>query len=185
MDAGESNRSAPVKGRFVESPRTRLNRHMTSPLIVRRTSQGDWREYRDLRLEMLADTPEAFGETLENVRRLDESEWRKRSARGEATDQILLAAIDRSSDRWVGSMGGLVARGPDVTGALLVGVYVSPAFRGQSLGAASAMLVEVEEWAGTVDTRLKLHVHENNARARAFYERSGYRLTGVSQAYAL
>jgi len=158
---------------------------MTSPFIVRRTREEDWREYRDLRLEMLADTPEAFGETLTNARGWDEQEWRMRSARGEASDQILLAAIDEPSGRWIGSMGGLVARGPDVTGALLVGVYVSPAFRGRELGVASAMLAEVESWAAAVDSRLKLHVHENNPRALAFYQRCGFELSGRVQPYAL
>jgi GNAT superfamily N-acetyltransferase len=158
---------------------------MTSPFIVRRTREGDWQEYRDLRLEMLADTPEAFGETLENARGWDEGEWRMRAARGEASDQILVAAIERSTDRWVGSMGGFIASGPDVTGPLLVGVYVSPDHRGRELGVASAMLSEIEEWAASVGQLLHLHVHEANPRALAFYQRSGYRLTGKVEPYAL
>lgn len=158
---------------------------MTLPFIVRRTRENDWQAYRDLRLEMLADTPEAFAETLANARGWDEGEWRMRSARGEASDQILVAAIEQSGGRWVGSMGGFIASGPDVTGPLLVGVYVSPDHRGRTLGVASAMLSEIEEWAASVDRLLHLHVHEANPRALAFYERSGYRLTGKTEPYAL
>jgi len=158
---------------------------MTSPVIVRRTRESEWQEYRDLRLEMLADTPEAFGETLEDGRGRDESEWRMRAARGEASDQILVAAIEQASGRWVGSMGGFIATGPDATGPLLVGVYVSPDHRGRSLGIASAMLSQVEEWAASVGQLLHLHVHEANSRALAFYQRSGYRLTGKVEPYAL
>lgn len=61
-------------------------------ILVRHTTGADWREYRDLRLEMLADTPLAFAETLANAQRWNEAEWRMRSARGEASDQILVAA---------------------------------------------------------------------------------------------
>jgi ribosomal protein S18 acetylase RimI-like enzyme len=159
---------------------------MTSAKItVRRTTGRDWEEYRALRLEMLADTPLAFGETLADAEVRPESEWRTRSARGEASDQILVAAIENSTGRWVGTMGGFVASGPDVTGPLLVGVYVSPDFRGRSYGVAAAMLREVEAWAATIDRILHLHVHEENARALAFYERSGYRLTGRTEPYLL
>ena len=159
---------------------------MTSAdVTVRRTTGNDWEAYRALRLEMLADTPSAFGETLANAQVGDEDEWRMRSARGEASDQILVAAIDNSVRRWVGSMGGFVASGPDVTGPLLVGVYVTPDFRGRPNGVASAMLGEVEAWAATVDRTLHLHVHEDNPRALAFYEREGYRLTGKTEPYVL
>ena len=134
---------------------------------------------------MLADTPLAFGETLENARRWGESEWRMRSARGEAADQILVVAIDRSSGSWLGTMGGFVASGPDVTGALLVGAYVTPAYRGRSFGVAGALLTEIEAWAVTVGTELFLHVHEDNPRAIAFYQRNGYRMTGKVEQYIL
>jgi len=35
---------------------------------VRPSVESDWRAYRDLRLEMLVDTPIAFTETLERAR---------------------------------------------------------------------------------------------------------------------
>src|SRR5690554_1481063 len=159
---------------------------MTSAgIIVRRTTESDWEAYRELRLEMLADSPLAYGETLSNAQGWGEDEWRMRSARGEASDQILVAAIEAVTGRWVGSMGCFIASGPDVAGPLLVGVYVSPDFRGRSLGVASAMLREAEAWAAGVDRLLYLHVHEDNPRALAFYERSGYRLTGKVEQYAL
>jgi GNAT superfamily N-acetyltransferase len=159
---------------------------MTSAAItVRRTAEADWEQYRALRLEMLADTPTAFGETLASAQRCDEPEWRMRSARGESSDRILVAAIENSTGRWIGTMGGFVASGPDVVGPLLVGVYVTPDFRGRSHGVAPSMLREIEKWAAGVGRMLHLHVHEDNARALAFYEREGYRLTGKTEPYVL
>ena len=165
-----------------------FNSEMTfqeNPTHVRRTTEADWEAYRGLRLEMLQNSPLAFGETLANAQQWGEPEWRMRAARGEVSDQILVAAIDKADDRWVGTMGGFIANGPDVTGALLVGVYVTPTHRGAGFGVAVALLAEVEKWAATVGDSLSLHVHEDNKRALAFYKRSGYWLTGGTQPYAL
>lgn len=165
----------------------RLDWRMTIPtsIVVRRTTASDWRQYRSLRLEMLADSPMAFAETLANAEGWREAEWRMRAARGEAADQILLAAIENPTERWVGTMGGFIASGPDVNGPLLVGVYVTPSHRGPERGVASALLAEIEAWASTVGKELFLHVHEQNERAIAFYRRSGYRMTGKVVQYIL
>lgn len=142
---------------------------------IRRTDEADWREVRELRLDMLRDTPIAFGQTLEDALGHDEAEWRMRAQRGTAPHGIVVVAID-DSGRWVGTMGGYV---PDAAaGPLLVGVYVAPGFRGGELGVTDALLGAVEEWARTEGSRLSLHVHEDNARARVAYERRGFVATG-------
>ncbi len=156
-----------------------------SAIIVRRTCEEDWREYRALRLEMLADTPLAFGETLATAQRRTDVEWRMRAARGEAREQTLMVAIDRATGAWVGTMGALIAFGPDVAGPLLVGVYVSPTHRGRTRGVADALLSAIEAWAAEHGSHLLLNVHEHNPRAIAFYERHGYAHTGRQQPYIL
>src|SRR5690606_18874215 len=93
--------------------------------------------------------------------------------------------IDSTTGAWVGSMGALIAFGPEVTGPLLVGVYVSPAWRGRAFGVADALLEAMEEWAAEHGSQLYLHVHEHNPRAIAFYERHGYRSTGRREPYVL
>jgi len=151
----------------------------SSALTIRRTTESDWQALRELRLEMLRDTPIAFGETLETALAHGESEWRMRAARGDSAQNINLAAI--SGDRWVGTMGAFV---PDAaTGALLVGVYVSPDFRGGAV--TDAMLREVEAWASQRGPTLSLHVHEKNARARAYYAKRGFAKTGATYRYVL
>jgi GNAT superfamily N-acetyltransferase len=149
---------------------------------IRRTEPEDWRQLRELRLEMLRDTPIAYGETLADALAHTEAEWRMRGARGTAEHGIGIVAID-SAGRWVGTMGGYV---PDpATGALLVGVYVSPGHRGRDAGVFDAMLAIIEEWARSEGETLTLHVHEDNARARAAYLRRGFVETGRQVAYVL
>ena len=50
-------------------------------VVLRGVEEADWPRWRDLRLRMLADTPLAFAETLENARRHGEGEWRSRVRR--------------------------------------------------------------------------------------------------------
>ena len=164
------------------------------PITVRRTREEDWSEVRQLRLEMLADTPLAFGETLATAQSLGESAWRERARRGESTSGTSLAAIDPAQgDRWVGTMGGYIDH---LYGPMLVGVYVTPAYRGSSSAATALLLAGVEQWAreahgriapggADVQPALLLHVHTQNPRAIAAYERRGYVDTGKRFPYIL
>ena len=80
-------------------------------------------------------------------------------------------------------MGGYV---PDpATGALLVGVFVSPPHRGREAGVFDRLLLTIEDWARTEGDTLTLHVHEDNARARAAYLRRGFVETGTRVPYIL
>ncbi len=143
--------------------------------ILRPTTEADWCEVRDLRLEMLRDTPIAYGETLEAAKHHGEDEWRMRGARGESSSGTVLAAI-ATNGRWIGTMGVFI---PDNTKRpLLVGVYVAPEYRGSEAGVADALLAGIERWAANRADTLALHVHEDNLRAIRAYEKRGFRFTG-------
>lgn len=152
-----------------------------STVTVRSVSEDDWRLVRSLRLEMLADTPIAYGETLEDALRQQESEWRARGRRGTDRGSASFAAIDPHG-RWVGTMGGYLQTSGQ---PLLVGVYVAPDVRGAAHGVADLLLDAVEAWAGGYGDALTLHVHESNTRAIRFYERRGFVDTGRRLPYEL
>ena len=152
-----------------------------SPIVIRRTTESDWKELRAQRLEMLEDTPDAFGERLEAALQHPETEWRMRAARGSSASSIGLVALSGST--WVGTMGVYVPQFE--TEALLVGVYVSPRFRGAKAGVADALLEASENWARHRGTTLALHVHEDNGRARAYYAKRGFHETGQKIPYLL
>jgi GNAT superfamily N-acetyltransferase len=150
-------------------------------LVIRTTREDDWREVRALRLEMLRDEPIAYAETLDHAELVDEDGWRLRAARGTKPGQTSIVAID--GERWVGHMGGYI---PDATsGPLLVGVYVAPDYRGDAAGVSRLLLAAVEDWARQFGDTLRLEVHESNPRARRFYEKLGFTLTGRTREYEL
>lgn len=151
---------------------------------VRRVVEEDWPLLRDVRLEMLRDTPLAYLETLADAEPRTEAEWRFRSNRGSAgpTDLALAAEDPERPDRWVGYLACFV----DTPGqGHVVSVYVTPSHR--ATGLAGQMLDGVVAWArgeAGLD-RLHLYVHEDNARAHAFYRRYGFTETGRAMPYEL
>lgn len=151
-------------------------------VTIRTTTEDDWEAVRNLRLDMIRDTPHGFAERLEDAQQQDEQEWRLRGRRGNAENSTSIVAID-AAGTWVGAMGGWI---PNTSvGPLLVGVYIAPSHRGRSAGVADRMLDVVEAWAGTHAPTLRLTVHEHNHRAQAFYQRRGYELTGTTTPYVL
>ncbi|WP_066039529.1 GNAT family N-acetyltransferase [Herbiconiux solani] len=150
--------------------------------VVRRTIEEDWREVRGLRLEMLADTPLAYLETVAHAERRSEAEWRAWARDGSAPDAITAVAIT-DEGRWVASMTSKVPRG--ASGAFLFAVYVSPSHRGRAAGVTDAVLTRIEEWARERGDTLTLEVHEHNDRAVGAYRSRGFVETGVTRPYPL
>jgi ribosomal protein S18 acetylase RimI-like enzyme len=150
---------------------------------IRPILEQDWAEYRAIRLKMLAEIPLAFGETLHTAERRTEAAWRARVQ--PVGGGIRLVAVDESNGRWAGTMGGVRSGGPGVSGAVLVGVYVDPDYRGASRGVTDALLAAVEDWARESSTTLTLRVHEENSRARSAYRRRGFEENGRTAPYPL
>ncbi|MGC5165631.1 GNAT family N-acetyltransferase [Luteimicrobium sp. DT211] len=155
--------------------------------LVRATAD-DWQAMRDLRLEMLADTPLAYLETLESARARTDEQWRERARQHTLPGSLVLGAVPVRTtapgrqEPWVGTMTGY--RRPDGV-PCLAAVYVAPAHRGTDL--PRRLLAEVVAWARDEvgADRLLLEVHEHNPRARRFYGREGFELTGGWTPYRL
>lgn len=84
-----------------------------------------WQSFRDQRLEMLADSPKAFVETLDSATAQTDNQWQQRA---ESTNSALscgFAAVD-DTDAWLGIMRARIEDGK----VFLLGVYVSPTARG-------------------------------------------------------
>ena len=144
-------------------------------------TEADWRSHRDLRLEMLADNPDAFWVTLDHVSHWTEQQWRDATS----TAQHLQA---RDGDDVVLGTIGVLPRpySPEVPwaeGAVnLIAMYVSPAARRRGV-AASLM-----EGASALTRALGRHemlleVASNNKPAIRFYQRCGFTFTGYTTAH--
>lgn len=156
---------------------------------VRLSRPDEWRQARDLRLEMLADTPIAYLERLEDAAALDEDRWERRHReRFEAPDiMATVVALDphpatpqgaRLQGAWLGQMGLVINQFEEPKRCWLGAVYLSPALRGS--GVAERMLDQAQQWVVEHGlSALFLEVHEDNTRAIRFYERTGFVHTGA------
>ncbi|WP_022910496.1 GNAT family N-acetyltransferase [Aestuariimicrobium kwangyangense] len=152
-------------------------------LRVRLQTPDDWARVRDLRLEMLADTPLAYLERVEDARRLTDEDWQRRIStwapgRGEAF------ALTDAEDRWLGQCSVTLDRWSNPTRVWVGAVYVTPAARGG--GGAGMLMAAASRWARAIDHHeLWLEVNDHNPRAIAFYEREGWVRTGAVRPYPL
>jgi ribosomal protein S18 acetylase RimI-like enzyme len=139
-------------------------------VTLHRVLPDQWEEHRKLRLEMLENAPEAFWTTYEQALELDEVEWRRRIA-------SMFYVQARLGDDPVGSVGMWDGTEPQGDETNLIAMYVAPRARGRGVGERLVRAV-LDEAQRRGRRRVVLQVTDDNAPARALYERMGFRLTG-------
>jgi RimJ/RimL family protein N-acetyltransferase len=151
---------------------------LAPPMTVHRVSPGDAARMRALRLEMLADSPLAFLETLAQAAARPHADYRRRIAQASAGGQLAqFVAGPRGGGRLVGHAGGTVL--PEEPGATVVfAVYITPAQRGR--GVLAGLVDAVAEWSVAMGRpELMLEVVVGNDRAVRAYEKLGFADTGA------
>ncbi|MFE3862971.1 GNAT family N-acetyltransferase [Streptomyces goshikiensis] len=161
--------------------------------VIRSVRADEWERVKQLRLAALRDpaAPVAFLETVESAESHPDEFWRGRAegaSHGRTARQFIAEA---DGGEWVGSVVVLVEDGGtsdlfgfpiERTQGHLVGVFVRPEHRGTGL--TEALFAASLEWAWSLEEpaleRVRLFVHEENARAGAFYRRFGFRASGRS-----
>ena len=163
-----------------------------SDYAIRPVRGEEWEKVKELRMTALRDpaAPIAFLETAEKAAAQPDEFWKQRAervARGRGARQFVAEAGD---GRWVGSVTVLV----ETEGSTdffeqviaqeqghVVGVFVRPEQRGSGL--TERLFTAALEWAWSLEApaleRVRLLVHEENARAEAFYQRFGFVASGV------
>jgi RimJ/RimL family protein N-acetyltransferase len=144
---------------------------------VRRVTAPDAARMRALRLEMLADSPLAFLETLAQAAARSHDGYRQRIAQAARGDQLAQFIADPGPSRpLIGHAGGTVLpEEPSVT--VVFAVYLTPAYRG---GKVLAELIQaVADWSRAARRHeLMLEVVVGNNRALRAYEKLGFEDTG-------
>jgi len=151
---------------------------LAPPIAVHRVTPGDAARMRALRLEMLADSPLAFLETLAQAAARPHADYRRRIVQASTGGQLAQFVAEPSGPgRLIGHAGGTVL--PEEPGATVVfAVYITPARRGG--GVLAALVEAVAEWSVAMGRQeLMLEVVVGNDRAVRAYEKLGFTDTGV------
>ncbi|MFF7204397.1 GNAT family N-acetyltransferase [Streptomyces sp. NPDC008141] len=159
--------------------------------VIRPVLAEEWERAKEIRLAALQDPVAhlAFLESYEHAVGRPDSFWQDRAAHaaeGISSRQFIAEAPD---GRWVGTITALVERpaGEVRFGEVaesdqthLVAVFVRPEVRGT--GVSEALFRAAIDWSWELSEppvkRVRLYVHEGNARAAAFYRRIGFLPTG-------
>lgn len=157
-----------------------VSRDTETAVEIRQAAQADWAALRQVRLAALAEAPYAFGSTLDREIDRPERHWRARIAGwpqfiawADGEPVGIAAGFAEPADDDIGQAG--------VRGSWhLVSMWVSPQARGR--GIADDLVAAVSACARADSAgRLTLWVTDVNTRARAFYQRLGFRGTGRRQ----
>jgi L-amino acid N-acyltransferase YncA len=151
---------------------------------VRRTTVDEWREFRELRLEALLNSPTNFGQTHEQALAHPDELWQDRAQTNASSDvQAFYVAVDDATGRLVG-MWGVMPHNARPGVHIVVGVYVRPEARGTDV--ARRLNQACVDFTWTTDAKeLILLVRDDNGRGRRFYEREGFVLTGAKEPHNL
>ena len=142
---------------------------------IRHLDGHEWRAYRDLRLRALADSPDAFGSTLERERDRPDAEWAAQVSSG-ASSELDLPLVVEEEAQFIGlAWGKIIASASDT--AHVFQMWVAPECRGQGHGAE--LLATIIGWARDANARqVVLGVNCGDTPAQRLYARAGFKALG-------
>jgi len=144
---------------------------------VRRIRADDVRSYREMRLRALTLAPDAYGTTLQAALDREYDDWEGMVLRAATAVDFALFVLDRGGGVLAGSGAAFVGQAPE---AEVIQMWLDEDLRGQ--GWAERLIDAAEGHLAAEGYEVcALWVAEANARARRFYERCGYALTGEAE----
>lgn len=144
---------------------------------VERLQKHDWQRLKSLRMRSVADTPSAFGTSLECMKARTGAFW---STQVETMACFVVCHFHRDTRDDLGLVRG--AHDPEAAEQVwLLGMWVDPIARGHGLGQELGQAVL--DWARQLDEVcvVKLKVAHDNRPAIALYERLGFKATAHEQ----
>lgn len=143
-------------------------------MTVRNVRSDEWALWRDLRYEALADSPDAFVETLAIAKSRPDDSWSEYT--GSAGTQLRQLLFAEENNMPVGMMA-VIQSATERSQVNLISMWIKPAARGR--GHARALVEAAIAWAaGRGAKKLVLRVTETCGAAIRLYTGMGFSDTG-------
>lgn len=137
-------------------------------IVIKKLTREDWKTFKELRLQMLTDEPQAFTTTLAQVSAYTREEWKKRVA-GEHV-AVLVIFVDGKP---VG-MDGLVYKEHEKEAVTIWGMFVKKEFRERGLGTKLMRAIEKEIRKDKSIKTIKICVMACQIPAWKLYKKQGF-----------
>lgn len=138
---------------------------------IARLGADDWRELKTIRLEALQRDPAAFSSTYADSVAWPDEHWRQRLAN---PGSVTLVA--RTEAGPIGMAGAIFGADGETDVAMIFGMYVSAAYRGQGVGRMVLQALIAEVAARPEITTIRLWVTPTQQAARRLYASLGFRV---------
>jgi ribosomal protein S18 acetylase RimI-like enzyme len=149
-----------------------------TPVEIIHLQPNQWEQYREIRLEALLNSPQAFSTTYQQMVDKPDTFWQDRLTNAAAgKDSYLLFA--QVNGRMVGMIGAFLSNESDR--AMIVSVYVTPVYRGQ--GVSKTMMEAIlSELSQRQDIQIvELTVTSGQEPAIALYRRFGFEVVNEEE----
>jgi ribosomal protein S18 acetylase RimI-like enzyme len=144
----------------------------TSTVEIVRLPVEQWPAYRQIRLEALRDSPQAFGSTYTESLARPDSQWQTRLEEAAKGEEVWLL-FARIGERLVGMIGAYVEEKVEPPVAAIVSMYVTPAERGKGISTRLMQaILETLQAAGIYKAVLGVNVDQT--AALHLYQRFGF-----------
>jgi len=146
---------------------------------VRELRADEGLAYREIRLRSLRDAPTAFASTFDEESGQTDEIWQDMATRTAEAMEAAILVVDRGDGALAGTAFVRVSLDPPHDG-YVGAMWVDEDLRGA--GWADALLETAERFAQRLgSSAIELWVSGSNPLAQRFYERNGYRPTGVQE----
>ena len=135
-------------------------------LIVRATTEDDWKLFKQIRLDALGDAPTAFGVRHATAAANSDMQWRERAS-GRGPAHFVPAFMHGAA---VGLVGGVISPTFELE---LIAMWVRPEWRGAAVAAGLVGAIK-KRAVERGHERVVLSVSSGNERAAAFYRKQGF-----------
>ena len=143
---------------------------------IRPLRTDEWALLKELRMQALEDSPDAFAQTIDEIRDEPEAYWQQLAMNLRFPHHAFFVAFVHDKPAGI-AYGRLEAE--ERTVAHVGSMWVSPTVRGTGIG--KKLLERVMAWAVEQGaTRIKLWVTVGNSPATKLYESSGFAPTGAT-----
>lgn len=150
---------------------------MTNQIGIVQLAADEWKAYRDLRLESLKESPQAFSGALEKEERLTEKEWREKLEKATSLKNRLLFA--KLNGKAAGFLSAVIGDSPKLEHFVLIDtMYVSPEARNRGIAKqlVQALFEEIKIHPEII--KVQLAVTAGQKAAIGLYKKLGFKIVG-------